>query len=583
MGGLSGLNPQKKVGKYGVLSSYKKRSGTLEMRGISKINTASPAWPHPPKTAWKDSVGQPVKRQRNPGCQVVGRDKKQLPGPTPVKDYQEDLDISSETSETELSEAEIVSKVTESGCNTSADLEDDLEQTSHTPSSLKNTAQTAVVTLKHMTRSYSNGDLDTKSGRLSNTPPPENLMLLRILTPEFASRPCSTSPTGRRLPKPTLISKAFISAIGGKVIATEETLEKDRPWAPQYDEPDQSPTEPDSPLDLEKGGRPTKNKNTTPMMLNRFAKGDPRRKFYLRMKWRKKPAILYDQYLPRRSFFSCHDLVLRSAGYDPHTLQPSTRCTPSQQSESKPTESQKDRPKSLKRNTCVRKQSRSGRSSLALHKEDPIDDEYGEGELAVGYTPIIEYLKLVAKNPADYIALERSAGVEEGKVDSLVGVGKVFARAHHQFGPPEGLVARAAYELGSKFQNPLYAKYEKEESVKRIQKAPTVHKKKNLAYIHNIMRGMNASGASAGKEKDDPQRGGLTLMERRRVEAEVCVRRLTTRQLVRARDAALREMGETGSSIRQWWDSHKYCQYIRRRNTQEERDRDDLRGDATHK
>ena len=60
-------------------------------------------------------------------------------------------------------------------------------------------------------------------------------------------------------------------------------------------------------------------------------------------------------------------------------------------------------------------------------------------------------------------------------------------------------------------------------------------------------------------------RAQMTDVERKRAEVEHWLKKLSTGQLVKAREMALKELGEESSSIRRWWLSHRYCRYLRQR------------------
>lgn len=307
-----------------------------------------------------------------------------------------------------------------------------------------------------------------------------------------------------------------------------------------------------------------KPKKHTPLMLNKFPKGDPRRKFYQRMKWKKKAPVCYDQYLPRRSSYSCHDKVLVAAGYDPKDLRPMKGSTPyNRELEAKKEEVKQDE---IERKKAMRRRALTARRiSLAFARNDPIDDEYcSNGEYIVHHKPILDYLKLVSKDPDGYIALRKK--IAGGSTDpSLAAFWDVCQRGQNN---KENMLVQAAYELGTKLNLPMFAKYEKEERIKNAQKAALKQtdpeaSKRNLRYIHDLMKNISQGRGTSQKQKKAPKMEGFTEMELKRARAEIFARGLTTAQLVCARDAALRELGMEEASVRRWWDVNKHCLYLR--------------------
>ena len=386
-----------------------------------------------------------------------------------------------------------------------------------------------------------------------------DMQLLRILAPPNRTASVPKLSTSSR-PTPTLKAKAYITAIKKKDSRENLTVE-DLLYASSNPEAINciGLTKEDEQEKNDKGEKKTSGRaKRAPMMLDRFEKGDPRRKFYKRIKWKKKAPVNYEDYLPRTSFYSSHDKLIVTAGYDPHTMKPLYGSTPM----TRDTKTKKDEQK-IKEGKSNKSSNSDRRKSLAIIKEDPISDDYGANEsFIVNHKLIVEYLKLVKKCPQDYIALKRKACVMSEN-DWLVAAGEAFSRGHQ---PPESLVAQAAYELGGKANHPLFTKYKKEENMKASQNAktrPSTPGKKGLSYIRDIMKTISQGRGLAEPKDRGPLVDGVGEMESKWVRAEVFARALTTAQLVRARDAALREMGEEASSIRRWWDANKNCQYLR--------------------
>ena len=168
---------------------------------------------------------------------------------------------------------------------------------------------------------------------------------------------------------------------------------------------------------------------------------------------------------------------------------------------------------------------------------------------------IVEYLQYVKENPEEYVAM-RAAAAEEtssGKpVKVLIGLAQAYSKASHNFIEPQSLVLQAAYELGLKHQLPVCSKLEQ-------------YERRRLKRILTAVR----TKTSKDKPKTPQQKPAevrkpkVTDMEQFHAEIETWLKGLTTMQMLKAREMALKHMGESEKSIRKWWVAQKNCRYLR--------------------
>ena len=171
-----------------------------------------------------------------------------------------------------------------------------------------------------------------------------------------------------------------------------------------------------------------------------------------------------------------------------------------------------------------------------------LTDEYENKAIHVDPEPLIKYLKLVRENPEEYKAI-KTANVESH--NSLLSLGKVFARRHLGLGRADSLIVHAAYEIKPKVYVGIKKKEKKEQKGQKLHFDPyakvTEHQKKEEVTGSPLQM--------AWKEVDK------------------WMKELTMAQFVKAREVAIRELGEEERSIKRWWVAHKYCRYLRHRGS----------------
>ena len=245
------------------------------------------------------------------------------------------------------------------------------------------------------------------------------------------------------------------------------------------------------------------------------------------------------------------------------------------------------------------KKSRKRSTNAGTRKKSHEHEEYDSKHIKVDPRPIVDYLKLVKEKPEEYLAMKnqtKKTGV--GAIDNLVSAGRAFNK-----GASLSLVAQAAYELGSKTQPKLIQRYEAEKAKLGTKKISTANRPQSstssrpqssvstrsqprastvqnpkLKLQHGVtaLSALNAlsgpsteetdtTGSNGNANSSNELRAQMTDVERKRAEVEHWLKKLSTGQLVKAREMALKELGEESSSIRRWWLSHRYCRYLRQR------------------
>ena len=245
------------------------------------------------------------------------------------------------------------------------------------------------------------------------------------------------------------------------------------------------------------------------------------------------------------------------------------------------------------------KKSRKRSTNTGTRKKSNEHEDYDSKHIKVDPRPIVDYLKLVKEKPEEYLAMKNQT--QKTAVGNLVSAGRAFNK-----GISLSLVAQAAYELGSKTQPKLIQRYEAEKAKLGTKKMSTVNRPQSstssrpqssasirsqprVSTVQNpkfkIQHGLtaisalNALSGSSTQETDTTAPSGnanssngwaelraqMTDIERKRAEVEHWLKKLTTGQVVKAREMALKEMGEESSSIRRWWLSHRYCRYLRQK------------------
>ena len=121
-------------------------------------------------------------------------------------------------------------------------------------------------------------------------------------------------------------------------------------------------------------------------------------------------------------------------------------------------------------------------------------------------------------------------------------------------GEPESMVLQAAYELGHNHLLPVCARHEQNEK-KRIKKLIKDTKQSKRSVRNKL-------GIPVKKSEELFEK--VSEVEKCHVELEIWLKTLTTAQMLKARELALRQLGESEHTMRKWWVTQKYCRYLRK-------------------
>ncbi|XP_069118424.1 uncharacterized protein [Argopecten irradians] len=312
-----------------------------------------------------------------------------------------------------------------------------------------------------------------------------------------------------------------------------------------------------------------------------------------------------DYYLPRRSFFSCHDKALKDAGYGPAKTPRQTRMIEAwaKQTEGStdvdrvPTPQQTDTNVldsenqltavgdivGMGNDTIQRHFSESSSevghresvssvvsqvhdlrlsrqvSNISMRSNAPLTrklsrlsrrrGDYDEDEIKVDFQPLFLYLKYINENPEEYIHQQKQFKYGVPSQDSMVKMGTIFRRGRH--GPStDSLLVNVVHDINPRFSDP--------------SQWTTTNKEKNLLSLTSSKKESGPllskhESHEPGTNTDEPK----TEFEKLKHKMEAWLKTVTTAQLVKAKELALRELGEEDVSQSRWWVSLKSCHYLR--------------------
>ncbi|XP_067682098.1 uncharacterized protein [Haliotis asinina] len=287
-------------------------------------------------------------------------------------------------------------------------------------------------------------------------------------------------------------------------------------------------------------------------------------------------------FLPRRSFFSCHDKALKDAGYDTSTTkkQESKRHTKSDQDArresvvnerkvsviSKGDESEMLLPEIVVTQTedgqdkQIRDGSRpnspamndsKGRhlSSKTKVARKKMEDDFNKN----AHKAVTEYLRHVKENPAEYIDQIRrleAASIETKPVERLIKTAMIYQRGQHGQSR-SSLVVRASHDLTLRYTDP--------------GQWQSINKERNQAFTFGKKDSSLAKPGQDGDKESKPETDeGKTELDKCRYKAEKWMKTVPMCQQLRARQMALEEVGEEDGEVSQWWEFLRTCNYLRK-------------------
>lgn len=282
----------------------------------------------------------------------------------------------------------------------------------------------------------------------------------------------------------------------------------------------------------------------------------------------KRTAEFDDMSLHRSSAFNCHDNVLFATGYRPQTARSA--------GDSAKVQWVKDREQTEgnllpgnKKILCRREPS----TSTPIFDKMPLDiSQRNDLKTRRLYDKLSRYLTLVYDYPKAFRKLRFLAESDPNMapcVRDLILTGRLFGRAHHEFGRRESPVLLAAYELGSRRKLDCRsgaAAHPKETLPSTPQPAA---QKTHTLTVKAPSRDRSKSPDGESREPFEKnllaQHGAVVAgLWKAREDAEKALAAVSTNDGMRAREWVLRELEEDEGSVQQWWLSQKHCRYLRR-------------------
>lgn len=288
-----------------------------------------------------------------------------------------------------------------------------------------------------------------------------------------------------------------------------------------------------------------------------------------------------DYYLPKKSFFNSHDKALKDAGYEVEEVSPAgakKRQFMQILQQRNRERIERDRAKNmpppkvlglldLYELECSGEEPHSSsivsfedqqthnkskkNVKAALRKKNDIEQE----EIHVDYQLLLIYLRYIKDSPEEFLSKHLHMSESENLVyvrpgDSIVKMGSVFQRGRHGIST-ENILVTAVHDIRPRFTDPgQWANANKEKELLAL----TSTKKENSF----------PSKPEAGKkEASNSQEEPKSEFERIKVKLDGWLKTVTTAQLNKAKELALKDLGQEDISLSRWWVSLKSCNYIR--------------------
>lgn len=337
-----------------------------------------------------------------------------------------------------------------------------------------------------------------------------------------------------------------------------------------------------------------------PKSKSRASLGDPFRFTKAELEW----------YLPRKSFFDCHDKALKEAGVEsaettnrkeqmkqrvaekikkekdlrerrkelenPKPEETKTDTTSTQedsQSINADTRSEKDADtkseidkfeteddvviaKLEEAQTLISKPSPS--KKVSRHKKKTHD--YDEDEVRVDYQPLLQYLKYVQEHPDEFHA-HRKQSIQQDHVGSraspwIVRLAEITERRNMttaQCLVTKSVVLEAARDIRPRMTDP----------------GQWTMSQKERALLGNLNPGKGNLFAAVKQDlpthDSQNQDDGKSDFEKEKAKLEKWLKTVSTAGLIKAKELALRDLGEEDIYQSKWWSSLQTCSYLRQK------------------
>lgn len=280
-----------------------------------------------------------------------------------------------------------------------------------------------------------------------------------------------------------------------------------------------------------------------------------------------------EAYLPRKSFFSSHDKVLREAGFQVDNVMKSKKRPNWRLILRMHTEEElnpdfgKEPEKPVFTEPQIKDESDDDSEEVPLHVMDAVDtlmsqDKDGQPskrklrlaakklalEEKCDYRPLLDYLRYISDHPEEYMNMARysSKDIDYKHPSVMVRMARVFRKAHHGTAR-NNIFTHALANLKPKILETATQQR---------------HGRSEL--------GRNEFGATKKDQSEGPQEQsgasqeeGKTEIEKFKLKTEKWMGSLTTLQILKAKELALKDMGEEDITVTKWWLAFKTCNYLR--------------------
>ena len=278
-----------------------------------------------------------------------------------------------------------------------------------------------------------------------------------------------------------------------------------------------------------------------------------------------------EAYLPRKSFFSSHDRVLREAGFQvddamKNKKRPNWRLILRMHTDE---ELNPDFGKETEQPATNEPQIKEGsddevsESINLMEAVETLISHEKEGQSAKrklrfaakklgledksDYKPLLDYLKYINDHPEEYMTMTRytTKNMDYKHPSVMVRMARVFRKAHHGTAR-NNIFTHALAGLKPKF----------------VEATAQRHGRAELGRTE-FSTGKKEQGESPQEQSSASQDEGKSEIEKLKIKTEKWMGTLTTMQILKAKEYALKDVGEEDISVTKWWLAFKTCHYLR--------------------
>ena len=279
-----------------------------------------------------------------------------------------------------------------------------------------------------------------------------------------------------------------------------------------------------------------------------------------------------EAYLPRKSFFSSHDRVLREAGFQvddamKNKKRPNWRLilsgmhteeelNPDLGAEEKTVvkepqikeESDDDGEETFNLMDAVETLMSQGKDDQAPKRRLKLTAKKLGMEEKCDYKQLLDYLKYINDHPEEYMNMARysSKNTDYKHPSVMVRMARVYRKAHH------GTARNNIFTHALAGLKPKIAEPQTQQRHGRGE-----HSRAEFGVSKKDQND------STQEQSNTPMEEGKTDIEKLKFKTEKWMGGLTTMQTLKAKELALKDMGEEDITVTKWWLAFKTCNYLR--------------------